>query len=470
VATATSLRTGLALTLYFADSDGWMCELVDVEAAFLEGKLKSPVYIELPKGMVELGFMDEEEFGKACAELTGGMYGCVDAALLYFIRFCDWATDPQGLMLIQSKADPCVFYRKSKDGKPEVIVICYVDDCLIIGRKDKVEEIKNKLKLNFGTVEDGQLRKMLGVRYDWKRDQNDEIYLEMRMDDKAKEIVKTYEKHTGKTPKDAASPGIPGQVLSKNQGEAIMMKEYRSLVGQTMFYSTKIAPECAFANGQLARHMTNPGEDHWKAMERFVGYIKKKKEHTLIMQKPSTLQTISYCDSSYGDCKDTRRSTMGEVHTIGGAITSWKSQRQKTVSQSSSEAEYVTLSETAKEQKFTQMLLEEIATVQMPGIIFGDNEASIFLAKNKQVSNRTKHIDIREHFIRECVGEGRVELANVKTDENRADIMTKNLGVSKFKSNGRKLLEGEIMHKEINMIETLEIEVTRRENVWSHLE
>jgi hypothetical protein len=65
---------------------------------------------------------------------------------------------------------------------------------------------------------------------------------------------------------------------------------------------------------------------------------------------------------------------------------------------------------------------------------------------------------------------GRVELANVKTDENRADIMTKNLGVSKFKSNGRKLLEGEIMHKEINMIETLEIEVTRRENVWSHLE
>ena len=149
--------------------------------------------------------------------------------------------------------------------------------------------------------------------------------------------------------------------------------------------------------------MQNPGKEHWKAMDRFVGYIKTKKEHKLIMKKPTELRTISYCDSSYGDCKDTRRSTMGEVHTIGGSITSWRSQRQKIVTQSSSEAEYVTLSEAAKEQKFTQMLLEEIAEVEIPGYIYGDNEASIFLAKNKQVSNRTKHIDIRQHFIRECV-------------------------------------------------------------------
>ena len=119
--------------------------------------------------------------------------------------------------------------------------------------------------------------------------------------------------------------------MNKNEGESIMVKEYRSLVGQTMFYSTKIAPECAFANGQLARHMQNPGVEHWQAMERFVGYIKGKKEHKLIIRKPRELRSISFCDSSYGDCKDTRKSTMGEVHTI---ITSWRSMRQRTVSQS----------------------------------------------------------------------------------------------------------------------------------------
>jgi hypothetical protein len=461
VATSTSLRVGLALTLYY-EKQNWTCELVDVEAAFLEGKLKSAVYIDLPVGMVELGFMSQEEFEKACAELTGGMYGCVDAALLYFIRFCEWATDTKGLNLQQSIVDPCVFFRKNKEGTLLVLVICHVDDCCIMGRKDIVDEVKMQLKKRFGTVEDGKLRKLLGVRYEWKRNDNDESYIEMTMNDKANEIIKSYEKYTNKTPKNYPSPGTPGSTLSKNEKETIMLKEYRSLVGQTMFYSTKIAPECAFANGQLARHMQNPGEEHWEAMARFVGYIKSKPDHKMIMKKPTELRTISYCDSSYGDCKDTRRSTMGEVHTIGGAITSWKSQRQRSVTQSSSEAEYITLSEAAKEQKFTQMLLEEVAEVEIPGYIYGDNEASIFLAKNKQVSNRTKHIDIREHFIRECVDNGRIELKNVKSNDNMSDIMTKNLPVKIFKRDGKELLEGNILHEVLNIEE--DVAKNKREN------
>ena len=465
VATATSFRVGLALTLFYEDKD-WTCELVDVEAAFLEGKLKKPVYIELPKGMIELGFISQEEFDNACAELTGGMYGCVDAALLYFERFCEWAINPKGLNLTQSKADPCVFYRKTKNGTPLVMVICHVDDCCIMGKRKYVQEIKTRLKQEFGTVEDGKLRKLLGVRYEWKKDQDNETYITMTMNDKAEEIVKNYEKYTGKTPKNQASPGAPGQTLSKNEGEVIMLKEYRSLVGQSMFYSTKIAPECAFANGQLARHMQNPGEEHWKAMDRFVGYIKTKKEHKLIMKKPTELRTISYCDSSYGDCKDTRRSTMGEVHTIGGSITSWRSQRQKIVTQSSSEAEYVTLSEAAKEQKFTQMLLEEIAEVEIPGYIYGDNEASIFLAKNKQVSNRTKHIDIRQHFIRECVDQGKIELKRVDTKQNKSDILTKNLPVKTFEKDGKNILDGNILHEVLNI--ELNNDRKTRENVSSH--
>ena len=103
-----------------------------------------------------------------------------------------------------------------------------------------------------------------------------------------------------------------------------------------------------------------------------------------------------------------------------------------TLTQSSSEAEYVTLSEAAKEQKFTQMLLEEIAEVEIPGYIYGDNEASIFLAKNKQVPNRTKHIDIRQHFIRECVDQGKIELKRVDIKQNKSDILTKNLPVKMF--------------------------------------
>ena len=338
-----------------------------------------------------------------------------------------------------------------------------------MGEQEQVDDIKARLKKEFGPVEDGRLRKLLGVKYEWMRTKQGEPFVTMSMNDKAEEIVRSYEKYTGKTPKNYPSPGAPGTTMKKNENEPIKLTEYRSLVGQTMFYSTKIAPECSYANGQLARHMQNPGEEHWKGMERFVGYIKQKGNHNLIIKQPTELRTISYCDSSYGDCKDTRKSTMGEVHTIGGALISWKSQRQRTVTQSSSEAEYITLSEAAKEQKFTQMLLEEIAEVETPGIIYGDNEASIFLAKNRQVSNRTKHIDIREHFIRECVDEGRIELKRVESDKNSSDIMTKNLPVRKFEIEGSKILEG-------NIISSIEVEVeeennqSQRENVKGYLD
>ena len=86
VATATTLRTVIAITLYF-DRENWIRELVDVEAAFLEEKIKTKVNINLPKGMVELVFMSQEDYDNACAEIKGGVYGCVSAALLWFVSF-----------------------------------------------------------------------------------------------------------------------------------------------------------------------------------------------------------------------------------------------------------------------------------------------------------------------------------------------------------------------------------------------
>ena len=115
VAQPSSVKVILAMALWLY----WRCELVDVEAAFLEGRLKQKTYIQLPPGMVELGFMSQKEFEESCIELQGGMYGNVDAALLYFIRFTDYATDKDGLNLNQSKSDPCVFFRRWIESKPK---------------------------------------------------------------------------------------------------------------------------------------------------------------------------------------------------------------------------------------------------------------------------------------------------------------------------------------------------------------
>ena len=334
-------------------------------------------------------------------------------------------------------------FRKGENGETELIIIVYVDDCCIIGPKGKVNEAKEILRDRFGTVEDGRLRKLLGVRYDWKKEEEtNEPYLEMTMNDKAKEILTAYEKATGKTPKNYASPGAPGTVLKRNEEETIMRDEYRSIIGKLMFYTTKIGPECAFAIGQLARHMQNPGTDHWKALDRAVGYIKGKGEHKLKMKKPSELRVISFADSSYADCKDTRRSSSGDMHTIGGAIVSWRAQLLKMLCLSSTEAEYVTLTEAAKEQKFIQMLLGEIMKCDMPGILYEDNEAAAFLTKNQQVSGRTKHIDLRCHYIREHVEKNRAIVMRTTSEENLADILTKNVSVGKFEELGGAILKG----------------------------
>ena len=328
VAQASSVRAILAMTLWYH----WDCELVDIEAAFLEGRLKTKAYIELPPGLVELGFMTKEEYKKSCIELQGGMYGNVDAALLYFIRFTEYAINPQGLDLIQSKADPCLFFKKNNDGKTVGVIVVYVDDCVLAGEKDFINEMKSKLKDEFGVVEDGQLRKLLGVRYKWD-DLNDPVNarVTLSMQDKAEEIIRGYEKATGLTPRTQKTPGKPGEILEKHEGEAVKHSEYRSILGKLMFYVTKISPECSFACGQLARQMHSPGEKHWEAMGRIIGYLKGKDKHELVIRRPMTLKIISFGDASYGDCKDTRRSSTGDIHTIGGSLVSWRAQKTRVV-------------------------------------------------------------------------------------------------------------------------------------------
>ena len=197
------------------------------------------------------------------------------------------------------------------------------------------------------------------------------------MEDKAEEIISSYEKATGRTPRVYKTPGKPHEVLEKHEGTAVRHSEYRSILGKLMFYVTKVSPECSFACGQLARQMHNPGEAHWEAMHRMIGYLKGKKKHELTIRRPTTLRIFSFGDASYGDCLDTRHSSTGDIHTLGGSIISWRAQKTKFVCLSSAEAEYVALTEMCKEQKFLMMMMDEIFTCQNPSVLYEDNEAAV---------------------------------------------------------------------------------------------
>ena len=213
----------------------------------------------------------------------------------------------EGLNLTQSKVDTCMHHKK-KDGALKAILIIHVDNCLILGPKEEIKILKEKLRLEFGTVKQGQLMKLLGVNYDWKRDENGEPYAIMPMYDKAKEIVHSYKEQVKKMPRSRNMLGMSGMNLKNNVEELVNITGYRSIIGTIIFYGTKITPEVAFTCGKLARYMHNPGNKCKETLITLVGYIKAKEKHELILRNLKDLITVMFVNSSYKDCKDTKKS------------------------------------------------------------------------------------------------------------------------------------------------------------------
>jgi hypothetical protein len=213
-----------------------------------------------------------------------------------------------------------------------------------------------------------------------------------------------------------------------------------------MYYVTKIAPDCANAARELSQYMARPTQEHWRALERLVGYMKQKKSHHLIYRKPRELRVIGSADSNYATNPDDRKSISGNIHTVGGMITSWKSKKQASVTLSSTEAEYQSLAMHFQETKFQQMLLDEIATNQYPSVVYEDNQGCIYLVKNQQVGSRTKHISVRYHFMRNEVTADKVIVIFVPSEENESDILTKNVIEKLFQYHSAQLLHGTLRH------------------------
>jgi len=169
---------------------------------------------------------------------------------------------------------------------------------------------------------------------------------------------------------------------------------------------------------------------------RVVKYVLDTKHRCLVMaprmsneQEDVTWQLKAYSDSDYSGDRETRRSVTGFMIYLQGVPISWKSKSQRSVTLSSTEAEYVALSEVCAEIMFVKQILDFLGReVELPIQVHVDNVAAIYLANNATIGNRTKHIDVRYHYVREYVEDGIVKIVFVKSIDNDADIFTKNTG------------------------------------------
>ena len=172
-------------------------------------------------------------------------------------------------------------------------------------------------------------------------------------------------------------------------------KPYRPVLGSVMWGQLATRPDLSFAVSLLSHFQADPGIEHWKSLLHVIGYIKNTLDYGLTYSRDAELTPLAYVDADYGGCCDTRRSTSGYVFTMAGGAVTWSSKRQATVALSTVEAEYVAMSRCAQQMVWTQTWLDEVEiTHTMPGVIKGDSQGAIALAKTTKDHGKVKHINI----------------------------------------------------------------------------
>lgn len=228
------------------------------------------------------------------------------------------------------------------------------------------------------------------------------------------------------------TPLPSGIVLVKappeHQLDLDLRAHYQSLIGTLLYITLGTRPDIAYAVTRLSKYSAHPTQQHLKAAMYILRYLNGTRNLRITYDGASESGLISYSDSDWAENKDDRHSTSGFLQFMANGPVSWISRRQKTVAHSSTEAEYMELSDSARQIAWLRTFLQELGfETTTPTPMCADNDGSIFLAINPAHDRRTKHIDIRYHYIREFIEDGQAQVFYVNTKDQLADIMTKNL-------------------------------------------
>jgi len=392
--------------------------IIDVETAFLLGDLDEEIYM-----MCRQVHADDEVLF-----LQHSIYGLVQAARQYYKKFISVL---KKLGFKGGYPDPCLMTRHSKNGV--VFIAIWVDDSLLVGNKNAIEETINDLKKEGFTLKvEGSLHDYLSceIKIDKGRKMGwiHQPHLLEKLEKKFADEIKGLQRYR--------TPGTPGQTMLRSTEAKIDAEKhgiYRSGVGMLLYLIKHSRPDIANAVRELTKALDAPSPAAYKEMLRVIKYTIDTKDLALKIEpmeaeSDGSWTIVVYCDSDFARDKETRVSIAGFIIYLLGVPISWKSKGMRSVTLSSSEAEYVALSEAAKEVKFVYQLLQSMGMkVKTPIIVRVDNLGAIFMAENVAVSQRTKHIDVKYRFVQEFIMDGFLKIIFVRTMDNHADIFTKNV-------------------------------------------
>ena len=388
---------------------------MDVETAFLNGKVKSRVFVKHPEGY-------EDGTERVCL-LNKALYDLRESPRAWYECLDDYL---KSLGFVRSKNDYCLYTLKERN---EIIyLIIFVDDLLICCKnRQNLNFIKGLLKEKFKIKDLGKVSVYLGINIEYDEKKNEmsldqENYIESLARKYQIEQAKVYE-----TPME--------QNLKLEPAEETNEKiKYRNLIGALLYISSGTRLDINYSVNYLSRFQNCYNESHYKYALRVLKYLYLTKDIKLRYMKNDTVDVLEcYVDADWaGDSVD-RKSTTGYVVKLYGNVIHWKSRKQGSVTKSSTAAEYVALSEAVSEIGIINDLLSNFnVEIKKPVNVYEDNSGAVIIAKYGNSTKKSKYIEVHYHFVNENYEKGLIDVVKVSSEKNVTDILTKALGRVRF--------------------------------------
>lgn len=418
VARMDSLRSILAVAI----SQGYKWRLFDVVSAYLYGINKHEIYMVGPKGF------HVNEPGETVYRLHRSLYGLKASGREWYDTLTERMEE---LGFLRTVYDPCVFMSSTSD----VIVIVYVDDLFVLSRSPQlIEGTKKVLEKSFAITESPTTSSFLGLAIHELNDTKGTVQLHQ------KPFILNALKRYGfdslngvKVPMDT-SKTLPD--LDKNNYLYPLEDRYRymSMIGTLSWLSNGTRPDIHQAVNRLARYCSNAAEEHFTAVKKVFRYLVKTIDLALTFEKKRDakfpLELVTYADANFAESNDKRKSTTGIVVLIEGMCVSWTSKLQSLYASSTTEAEYIALSQAAKDVIGIGHLLRDVfgsSIVAPPYQVFCDNDNARGAADPVASSKKNRHLELTIHMVKDFVKHGVIKVIRTPSQENLADALTKSL-------------------------------------------
>ncbi|KAM6589696.1 hypothetical protein CsatA_012301 [Cannabis sativa] len=414
------------LLLAISTIEQWHILQIDINKAFLHGDLNEEVYMTLPPALTTSQSVNTG--APLVCKLQKSIYGLKQSSTQWYKKLTN-ALLQDGFK--QSQADYTLFTRGTNDNFVSLLV--YVDDIVLMGPYiHTLQQVQQSLHQQFKLKALGELRYFLGFEFAKSKEG---LFLSQR-----KYTLQLLDDTGFSGCKPAKTPMNPRTKLDDQQGEPLTNPSaYRQLIGK-LIYLTLSRPDITYAVNNLSQFMSAPRTQHMQAINHLICYLKGSPGQGILYSNTSSLNLRGFSDSDWASCPITRRSTMGFCIFLGDCLISWKTKKQPTISKSSAEAEYRPLATTTSEISWLQYLLSDFQIQQTgPAFIYCDNQSAIHIANNPTFHERTKHIELDCHFIRDKINSSTVRLIPVSSTLQLADAFTKPLPATTLTSHIRKM-------------------------------